>query len=86
MFPGRPVLLTHKLFPAPSQGTWAEARSWRPVFIPQQADKPQREHKALNISAVGMWRLCQNPKFLIAGFESHICLNNTIKLCFKPAF
>jgi len=51
-----------------------------------ERDKPRCEHKALNISVVGMWRLYQNPELLIASFESRICLNNTIKLCFKPAF
>lgn len=57
-----------------------------PWFLLSKQGKPQCEHKALNISVVGTRRLCQNPEFLIAGFASHLSLNNAIKLCFKAAF
>lgn len=61
-------------------------RAYIHCLLLSERDKPQCEHKALNISVVGMRCLCQNPEFLIAGFESRICLNNAIKLYFKPAF
>lgn len=76
---------TEKLSMALSQGTWGDLQSFIPEFAPHQVRQTQCQHWALNISAVGMWCLGQNPESLIASFESRLCLNKTIKLYFKAA-